>query len=220
MKKILSILLFSTYIFCNYEYSLEDYNTTSPTFGNNVWEPEYLDYITMHYFSTQGWAGWTATFGQLSDFQEELRSDDGYENIVVIAVGQTNISGFNENFCSNSDLPLVMDSYPDLPIREQFSPYGLDHYLVILDYNGSYIDHIDLFSLGNTEKNYIRSLLEEYYQHSNAGDVNEDTLVNIQDVILVINLILDGEFNSLADINSDNIINVLDVIQLVNIILN
>ena len=220
MKKILLILLFSSYIFCNYEYSLEDFNTTSPTYGNNVWEPEYLDYITMHYFSTQGWAGWTATFGQLSNFQEELRNDDGYENIVIIAVGQTNISDFNNNYCDNSDLPLVMDSYPDLPIREQFSPYGQDHYLVILDYNGDYIDYINLLSLGNAEKNYIRSILEEHYQESNMGDINEDTLVNIQDVILVINLILNNEFNLLADLNLDSIVNVLDVIQLVNIILN
>ena len=220
MKKILSILLFSSYMFCNYEYSLEDYNPTSPTYGNNVWEPEYLDYITMHYFSTQGWAGWTATFGQLSNFQEELKNDEGYENIVIIAVGQTNISAFNDNYCANSDLPLVMDPYPGLPIREQFTPYGLDHYLVILDFDGNYIDHIDLFSLGNTEKNYIRSILEEHYQQSYTGDVNEDTLVNIQDVILIINFILNDDFNLLADINSDNIINVLDVIQLVNIILN
>ena len=220
MKKILLILLLSSYIFCNYEYSLEDYNTTSPTYGNNVWEPEYLDYITMHYFSTQGWAGWTATFGQLSNFQEELRNDYGYENVVIIAVGQTNISTFNNNFCANSDLPLVMDSYPDLPIRDQFSPYGLDHYFVILDYNGNYIDHIDLFSLGNAEKNYIRSVLEEHYQQSNLGDINGDTLVNIQDIIIVINLILNGEFDLAADINLDSTVDILDVIQLVNIILN
>ena len=54
MRKYLLILLFTAFIFCNYQYSLEDYNATSPTHGNNVWEPEYLDYITMHYFSTQG----------------------------------------------------------------------------------------------------------------------------------------------------------------------
>ena len=156
----------------------------------------------------------------MSNFQEELRNDDGYENIVIIAVGQTNISAFNDNYCANSDLPLVMDPYPDLPIREQFSPYGLDHYLVILDYNGNYIDYINLLSLGNAEKNYIRSVLEEHYQQSNMGDINEDTLVNIQDVILVINLILNNEFNLLADLNLDSLVNVLDVIQLVNIILN
>ena len=156
----------------------------------------------------------------MSNFQEELRNDDGYENIVIIAVGQTNISDFNDNYCDNSDLPLVMDPYPDLPIREQFSPYGLDHYLVILDYNGNYIDYIDLLSLGNAEKNYIRSLLEEYYDQSNLGDINGDTLVNIQDIIIVINLILNGEFDLAADINLDSTVDILDVIQLVNIILN
>ena len=220
MKKILLILSLTSYIFCNYQYSLEDYNTTSPTFGDNVWEPEYLDHITMHYFATQGWAGWTATFGQLSNFQEELRSEDGYENIVIIAVGQTNISSFNNNFCANSDLPLVMDLYPSLPIREQFSPYGLDHYLVILDYNGNYIDDIDVFSLGDSEKSQIRSILEEYYQQSIIGDVNGDLLINVQDIVLTVNLVMTGEYNSSADLNSDGVTNVLDIVQIVNIILN
>ena len=219
MKKILYTLLFTSYIFCNYSYSLEDYNTTSPTYGSNVWEPEYLDYITMHYFSTQGWAGWTATFGQLSNFQEELRNDDGYENIVIIAVGQTNISAFNENFCANSDLPLVMDLYPELPIREQFAPYGVGHDLVILDYDGNYLDHIDLPTLGNIQKNYIRSILEEHYG-SLIGDINDDSVINIQDIILLVNIVLNNQNDSIADLNEDNIVDILDVIILLNIVLN
>jgi len=156
----------------------------------------------------------------LSNFQEELRSEDGYENIVIIAVGQTNISSFNNNFCANSDLPLVMDLYPSLPIREQFLPYGLDHYLVILDYNGNYIDDIDVFSLGNSEKSQIRSILEEYYQQSIIGDVNGDLLINVQDIVLTVNLVMTGEYNSSADLNSDGVTNVLDIVQIVNIILN
>ena len=156
----------------------------------------------------------------MSNFQEELRSEDGYENIVIIAIGQTNISSFNNNFCANSDLPLVMDLYPSLPIREQFSPYGLDHYLVILDYNGNYIDDIDVFSLGNSEKSQIRNILEEYYQQSIIGDVNGDSVINIQDIVLTVNLVMSGEYNSSADLNSDGVINVLDIVQIVNIILN
>ena len=54
MNKILLILSFFSFLLCNFEYTLEDYNPTSPSFGNLVWEPEYLNYITMHYFSTQG----------------------------------------------------------------------------------------------------------------------------------------------------------------------
>ena len=156
----------------------------------------------------------------MSNFQEELRNDDGYENVVIIAVGQTNISSFNNNFCANSDLPLVMDPYPELPIREQFSPYGLDHYLVILDYNGDYIDHIDVPNLGNTQKNYIRGILETYYIQSIPGDINADSIINIQDIILLVNMILSNQVDSMADLNFDGSINILDVIQLVNIILS
>ncbi len=156
----------------------------------------------------------------MSNFQEELRSEDGYENVVIIAVGQTNISSFNNNFCANSDLPLVMDSYPSLPIREQFSPYGLDHYLVILDYDGNYIDHLDVPSLGNTQKDYIRNLLEEYYVQSILGDFNGDGTVNVQDIVLTVNLVMSSGYNGAVDLNSDGIINVLDIVQIVNIILN
>ena len=52
------------------------------------------------------------------------------------------------------------------------------------------------------------------------GDVNQDSIINIQDIIIIINLILNGEFDLVADINLDSTVNVLDVIQLVNIILD
>ena len=156
----------------------------------------------------------------MSDFQEELRTDDGYENIVFIAVGQTNISAFNENFCANSDLPLVMDPYPDLPIRQQFAPYGQDHYLVILDYDGNFIDYIDIPNLGNAQKSYIRNILEEYYEQSILGDINQDSILNVQDIILVVNLVLSAEYSNIADLNSDSVLNVLDIIALVNLILS
>ena len=204
-----------------YEYSLQDYNTTSPTYGFDVWNPEYTDYITLHYFSSQGWAGWTGTFGQLSNFQNELRNDDGYENVVIIAVGQSNISNFNNNFTANSDLPLVMDQYPGLPIRGQFSPYGQHKQVVILDYDGNLIGYITLNSgVNNSAKNYIRGVLEEHYQQSILGDVNGDTTVNIQDVILLVNFILNAQGDINGDVNADGTINILDVIQIVNIILS
>jgi len=53
-----------------------------------------------------------------------------------------------------------------------------------------------------------------------SGDINEDSITNILDVILLINLILENEFDALADMNMDAFVNVLDVVQLVNIILN
>ena len=224
MKKFMFILYLLPIILIadEYDYSLQDYNTTSPTYGLNVWEPEYLGYITLHYFSSQGWAGWTSTFGQLSNFQNELRNENGYENVVIIAVGQSNISGFNNNFCSNSNLPLVMDQYPALPIRDQFSPYGQHKQIVILDYDGNYIGSITLSNgLNTTAKNYIRNLISENYEQVILGDVNGDTILNVQDIILLVNIILGNQMESdVADLNVDGSINVLDVIELVNLILN
>lgn len=219
MKNILLLILFTPFLYANYEYSLQDYNNTSPTYRENVWLPSYSNHITLHYFSTQGWAGWTNTFRQLSDFQLELKNDYGYDNVVIIAVGQTNISDFNDNFCADSDLPLVMDEYPELPIREQFSPYGQDHYLVILDYEGNYIDHIDLLNLGNAQKNFILGILEENYNQSLLGDLNSDTILNVADIILIIDFILSEIYNENGDMNFDGGLNIQDITILLNIIL-
>jgi hypothetical protein len=51
------------------------------------------------------------------------------------------------------------------------------------------------------------------------GDLNMDSTINILDVVLIVNVVLNGEQNSMADLNNDGIINILDIILLVNIIL-
>jgi len=156
----------------------------------------------------------------LSDFQEELRNDDGYEEIVIIAVGQSNIDAFNENFCSNSDLPLVSDQYPDLPIRAQFD--GQHKEVVILDRDGEIIGRRSLSSgLNTSAKDYIREVIAENYQEEESivGDLNDDGIVNIQDIVLIINVIINGAEIDNADINGDGIINILDVVQIINIII-
>jgi len=158
----------------------------------------------------------------LSNFQEELRNDYGYENVVIIAVGQSNISGFNTNFTANSDLPLVMDQFPSLPIRDQFYPYGQHKQIVFLDYDGNFIGEITLsFSnLSISEKNYMIDIIETNYQQSVLGDINGDLIVNVQDIILIVNIIMNGQTDSVGDINLDGIVNILDVVQIVNIILS
>jgi hypothetical protein len=57
------------------------------------------------------------------------------------------------------------------------------------------------------------------------GDINDDTSINILDVVILVNFILQNQFPSeqeqvIADLNSDGILNVLDVVQLINIILS
>ena len=52
------------------------------------------------------------------------------------------------------------------------------------------------------------------------GDLNEDQILNILDIVLMLNIVLNDEYSSTADINNDEIINVLDIVQLVNMVLN
>lgn len=57
------------------------------------------------------------------------------------------------------------------------------------------------------------------------GDINSDTIINVQDVVLLINFILgtiepNDDQNTAGDINIDGIINVQDVVILINIILS
>ena len=63
------------------------------------------------------------------------------------------------------------------------------------------------------------NFLYNYLDESIFGDINDDQVVNILDVVVIVNIILSGGFNQNADINNDSYNNVLDVIQLVNIIL-
>ena len=57
------------------------------------------------------------------------------------------------------------------------------------------------------------------------GDINEDTILNVLDIVMMVNFVLgadsptNSEFNA-ADMNDDNTLNVLDVVLLVNLILN
>jgi polyhydroxybutyrate depolymerase len=54
---------------------------------------------------------------------------------------------------------------------------------------------------------------------SMLGDINGDGIINILDVILLVGVILDGEYIQSGDLNSDGSVDVLDIVSIVNIIL-
>lgn len=51
------------------------------------------------------------------------------------------------------------------------------------------------------------------------GDINNDTFINILDIIATVNLIINEDYNPIVDLNNDNLVNVIDVILIVNLIL-
>ena len=98
--------------------------------------------------------------------------------------------------------------YMDLNINDVTTYYNL---------NGIWIDPVDT----------LQSLYNEWYENVfayNVGDINQDNITNILDVILVVNFILGTEPHGieyfLADLNEDETINIQDIIILINEILN
>lgn len=56
--------------------------------------------------------------------------------------------------------------------------------------------------------------------NSKPGDVNNDSVVDVQDVVACVNVVLTDSGNKRADVNKDGQIDVQDVVSLVNLILN
>jgi hypothetical protein len=79
----------------------------------------------------------------------------------------------------------------------------------------------DLIVTSNTEQGPILipirlNIIEDNIQ----GDINGDGTLNIQDIILIITMVLSGDYSTLADINGDGTLNILDVVLVVFIIIN
>ena len=66
--------------------------------------------------------------------------------------------------------------------------------------------------------NYGYNIME-LSNRQTLGDINEDGLLNILDVVEIITLILINEYNEDADFNGDMELNVLDVVMIVDSIL-
>ena len=105
-------------------------------------------------------------------------------------------------------------------------PSDMDEYYMDLNVN-SVIPYYNNNGVWIAPIDSLQVLYDNWYENSfnyEIGDVNQDSMVNILDIVAVANGILDDSISGiayyLADINSDGLINILDIIQIVNIILN
>ena len=156
----------------------------------------------------------------MSDFQDELHAE-GYDKVVIIGVGHSAQSNFNSNFCANSDLPLILDQSPNLPIYNQFNGGHRD--LVVMDVDG--VTELYRATLNSTyfplyEDDFRDAIISNYPTTTIPGDLNSDDTVNILDIIQLSNMILSGDYSDTADLNGDGVINILDIVAIVNIILS
>jgi len=126
----------------------------------------------------------------------------------------------------NSDIPLVNSSIKSLFNNKVFYtdengfydfgfPEGI-HDFIIND------EHVIQINIPPRESLTINHYIgEEFIQ----GDVNQDTMINVLDILLVVNFIMETSFPSpeqqwSSDLNQDDIINIQDIILLIQIILD
>lgn len=87
------------------------------------------------------------------------------------------------------------------------------------------LESLDGITVSSGRLNLHSALLRtSTWQSSGNGDMNDDDLINVQDVIIMVNLILGRieatpEMLILADLNYDESVNIQDLIELVGIIL-
>ena len=167
-----------------------------------------------------------STWGAIAD----LEYIDEYENVPTALFHGTLdlIVPYDEGFpfTLNITLPYV---YGSLNISDRMTELGINHSLNVEEnepheYYGSLNGNFDL---GGGPNEYWNSILDtsynflyQYLDQLGDGDINDDDILNIQDIIVLINFILDiqeptaDEFQS-GDMNGDSILNILDVILMI-----
>ena len=111
-------------------------------------------------------------------------------------------------------------------------PSHLDHIIItdelFEDFESSNVEtfEVDDYLSGgwNSYENYVSDhrpvFMKLDFESQNIGDLNNDNNIDILDIVIVVSLILSGDYNIFGDINYDGSLNVMDVVILANSILN
>ena len=116
------------------------------------------------------------------------------------------------NWCTDT----ILDN-GSINIDENIVNYDTNTYTVsdLQEFELINIAIISIHQFGISEKSDIFSVM----YNSNIGDINDNGLIDIVDIILMVNMIMNEEYSLPADMNADGIVNILDILALVNYIL-
>ena len=140
---------------------------------------------------------------------------------------------YNEQYNNNG---LILENYETLmqggPSSSTIIPGSPENSILyrilngnIPEYSLSYMPYFGL-QLDESLKEIIYTWIREgAYEQAvcNSGDVNQDSQINIQDIVIIVSSILDSilaDNLSCSDLNEDGLLNVLDIIEIINIIID
>ena len=165
----------------------------------------------------------------LGGYNEFFRVFNHLENEFFHIVGfEATIQGGNYpewNGYYSGGLFAVRNSNAEYVLEEVNGFISFDDFPLVATrcYVKSPFDNEDAIYFGGFDPNSFLSTNKAWiYKKINtlSGDINNDGIINILDVVQVVNLVLATEYEELADLNSDGSVDVLDIVQLVNIILS
>ena len=151
-----------------------------------------------------------------------------HSEVFLVGISNTNNQNIINNFVEENSLtyPILYDpgssggvqggdTYDLYYMPNDGSPYPRDF---VIDQNG-----IIVYANNEIDTAWMLSVIEGLL--GEVGDINNDDLINILDIVILINFILgidepENQEFELSDLNQDNILNVLDIVLLVNLILN
>ena len=147
-----------------------------------------------------------------SELNESLCSDDNYAEECEWVENTTNINcnSLSDNQCTSYNDQLVNSSQGCWLQQGECLQWGSWYTWMCYEY-----DYQCVGGIIQVDTSYCEETIS-----GNPGDMNYDGIINIQDIIQIIHLILNADYNSIGDINDDHLLNVLDVIIIVNIILD
>ena len=152
--------------------------------------------------------------------------DLGYNQINNIPESIEDLQNIMYFWIFNNQLSLLPESICNLPLIWGGLDFGNYPYFAS---GGNQLCDSDLIpDCVENSSNFEISLDQFYYSFpedspqncSEDGDINDDGVLNVLDVVLMVNMVLDDSYDEIADMNGDGILNVLDIVTLINTILN
>jgi len=156
------------------------------------------------------------------------------DEVIVVGIINTSNQSQIDNFIEENSLtfPILFDpgspggvqggnTYNDYYLPNDGSPYPRDF---IVDQEG-----ILQYANNEIDTEWMHYVLSQLVGDSCSdwllGDVNNDTTLNILDIVTLVNFVLGTDQPEecqleASDLNQDTGLNILDIVQLVNIILN
>ena len=184
----------------------------------------YVDYATWRYFTGERSIP-NNFFSESSNYCSASTLSD-FENTFTLSTNK-GASLFIELPSENMDLMVSTDYLNDIQLSHiKINQENILDIVSLSPNNNSY--DFDLNSeynnvlIATSNYNDIQSSEVEFTISINdldiLGDINQDSILNVQDIVLMINIILVNDYNVIADVNEDGYVNVLDVVVMINIL--